>query len=231
MKIDDQQVQGSCLTACIDIVSDAATALRAKRLTHRLARLAEITVLSAEEAVLGDLNHLVFAAVEDALPLCLLQGTRLALHQDPRVPAVPILPEPIEDALAATLDLCLETHAELLRVQTGVRGSWAVASFERLVVPPSTDSAPWIDLDDTWPIGRVELLVGSRTTRALGGRMRFQRRSEDLRICLELPITESLGWSHEQGTKKPKRDAFHPMRLELPGAGYGPNLTTRREIS
>jgi len=138
-----------------------------------------------EQAELYDLNRLVGSVVEDALPLCQATGARVVLHQDPRVPAVSMLLGPIEDALAAALDLCLQTEPPpVLRVSTRVVRHRAVVVMERMWASTTATSSKW----RTVPMGQVELLVGDRATRALGGRLRLQRREGDLRLWLELPI-------------------------------------------
>jgi hypothetical protein len=196
---------------CRSVVGQSATALRAQRVTRRQARLAETEILEPDRAELHDLNRLIRKVVEDARPLCEALGIRLVLQQDPRLPSVPILVRPLEDALAAALDLCLEERTSEIRVRTEVRGDWVVATLSRL--------ARRSDLD--WPephsamrwhtagnMGTVELLVGDRTSRALGGRMVVQQRGgTELRLRLELPVRgcPNEGWQVTTDTPPSRR--------------------------
>ncbi len=193
---------------CDRVRSDGLTALRAHRVSKRQARLIEPEVLAPEQAELHDLNQIVLAAVEDALPLCLALGVRMVLQQDPRLPVVPMLLRPIEDALDSAIDLCLDGERGVVRVFTQALPDRAVTVVERSCGSAQDErrggggarrrAAPgeghfaesWIEVGT---LGQVELLVGERTARALGGRLRVERRRDDLRFRLELPRSD-----HEQ---------------------------------
>lgn len=194
---------------CNALASDAATSLRTQRMSGRLARLAEPEVLSAEQAELYDLNQVVSSVVDEALPLCQALGVEVDLQQDPRVPAVQMLVRPVEDALAAAMDLYLDEDLAMLRVRTYAHRNRAVATIECLRGPATRSDRPtagrdW-EQDLSWSMsgmGRAEIVIGDRATRAVGGRLMLQHRAGEMRLLLELPTMERphLGW-HERPSR------------------------------
>jgi len=206
---------------CMQVVGQSATALRAQRVTRRQAHLAEPEILHPDRAELYDLNRLVRTVVEEGRPLCDALGVRLVLQQDPRLPAVPILVRPLEDALAAALDLCLEEDPSEIRVRTEARGNWVVATISRRVAQADLD-LDWFRPRGGWQaagrMGPVELLVGDRTSRALGGRFLVQERGgADLSLKLELPVRRrhDEGWQVTTDTPSHRRSG-RPSDLSFP---------------
>ncbi len=214
---------------CQKVRAESASSLRACRLSRRQARLIEPELLSLDQAELHDLNQIVWSVVEEALPLCRALGIRLVLQQDPRLPVVPLLVRPIEDTLAAALDLCLDEEAYLVRVKTRARRNRVVTMVERWCRSPMTVSPaprasllafqPESDWRDTGPMGQVELIVGDRTTRALGGKLSIQHRAGDLRILLELPIYERPQQTQQAGNNACPRVPQIKKELGFPGIG------------
>jgi len=196
------------------IAAQHLVALRAHRLDQRHARLIEPEVLTPDQAELYDLNRIVWSAVESVLPLCQAMSVRLVLEQDPRLPAVPMLIRPIEDALDAVLDLCLE-KGSVVRVRTRACTDRAVTTVERWRASRTRDrrSTCWFDAGT---MGQVELIVGDRAARALGGRIRIMRRADDLRFRLELPSGSRppQAWSVGEDASAPPRRSRH--RLSFP---------------
>jgi hypothetical protein len=208
-------------TICQQVLCDSARALRAMRLSHRQARLIEPEILSPDQAELHDINQIVWSVVKEALPLCRALGVRLLLQQDPRLPAVPMLVRPIEDTLIAAFDMCLEDEVQLIRVKTAHCRNRAITIVERLGREaeelgrrPGLAAAEWCTIG---PGSHVELLVGDRTTRALGGRLRIQRRADDLRFSLELPCFERPEQGHLVGERAAPQPPRGKYRFEFPG--------------
>jgi hypothetical protein len=201
---------------CQTLVSNGSTALRAQRVSERMRRLVEPEILSLDDAELHDLNRIVWTKVEEVRPLCRALGIGLVLQQDPGLPAVPLLVSPIEDMLAAALDLCLEDEVQMVRARTRAARDRAVVTIERWCsAGPATDGRAWQEIR---PMGSLELIVGDRTARALGGRLRIQRRAADLRVRLELPSGQQPHESRLICSVGAKRMARARVRqLECPG--------------
>lgn len=187
---------------CQQVVEQGASALSAQRIDRENAARALPEVLSMEMAELHNLNDLVSRTVDRARPLWKALGIRVVLQLDEMLPPVQMLVEPTRDALAVALDLCLAGDLDTLRVHTRVCRDKAVLTLERLLAPrfgvgqayhQDQTRLSWIEAGS---MGRVELVVGDRTTRALGGRMSIQHRHGDLRLWLELPILSRphAGW-------------------------------------
>ncbi|MFH1132614.1 MAG: hypothetical protein V1754_14865 [Pseudomonadota bacterium] len=187
-----------------------ASALDSIRVTERHLELIQPEVLSYEEAELHDLNQLVAEVVRDATPLAEDRGVRISLIQDMRLPSVAMLVEPIREALAVAIEICLATeHLKTLKVRTLARGNRAVAIVDR-VTDDASQHACW---RDAGPMGRVDLMVGESTSRALGGRMRILHRGDDLRAWLELPMAErthhgTLADDFERNVNKPSTYSY-----------------------
>jgi hypothetical protein len=200
------------------IAAQSVLALRAHRLDRRHARLIEPEILTPDQAELHDLNRVVWSAVEGVLPICRALGVRLLLEQDPRLPAVPMLVRPIEDALDAALDLCL-AEGSVVRVRTRACTDRAVTTVERWCASRGRRLAHWCDAG---AMGQVELMVGDRAARALGGRLRILRRADDLRFRLELPSGSRppQAWSVGEERARPRparrpRLSFPPRQLDV----------------
>jgi hypothetical protein len=195
------------------IAAEQAVALQAHRLDRRHARLIEPEVLTPDQAELHDLNRVVWSAVEGVLPICRALWVRLVLQQDPRLPAVPMLVRPIEDALDAALDLCL-AKGSLVRVRTRACTDRAVTTVERW--RSSRGDRQMMGWSDAGAMGQVELMVGDRAARALGGRLRILRRADDLRFRLELPSGSRppQAWSVGEELRLPPAVRRH--RLSFP---------------
>lgn len=214
-------------TICLDVKQQSVTALRAMRMTLRQARLAEPEILTPDQAELHDLNLLILSVVDEALPLSRALGIRAALQLDPRLPQVPMLVRPLEDALAAGLDLCLDATVSLLRVKTHIRRDRAVATFESLCHSDAFDAGHW-DLDMSWQeagaMGQVELMIGESASRALGGRLLLQRRAQEIRLSLELPITSRPQQGWVEGVHDPVKYPRRGYHFYFPGANPVPQM-------
>lgn len=194
-----EQVLGD---VCKQVVEQGEQALALQRIDRDCAARAMPEVLSMEMAELHNLNDLVTRVVDRAHPLWKALGIRVVLQLDQLLPPVQMLVQPTEEAIAVALDICLAGDLDTLRVHTRVCRDRAVLTLERLLAPrfgvgqpyPNPPSeVQWIEAGS---MGRLELVVGDRTTRALGGRMRLQHRDGDLRLWLELPILNRphAGW-------------------------------------
>lgn len=212
-------------TICNQVINHSAAALRAMRISQRQARLIEPAVLSPEQAEIYDLNQLVYTVVEEALPLCNALGIRPVLQQDPRLPAVPLLISPIEDILSTALDLCLDEDTHFLRIKTRAGRSRAVTTVERWCrsasqstnyfnIGSNNNKFEWCD---TGPMGHVEFIIGERMMRALGGKLRIQRRGKDLRFCLELPSGERPQQARQVGGDQRVKATKSKSSLDCPG--------------
>lgn len=190
---------------CDEVVADGERALEAQHVDRSRAALNLPQVLSMEMAELHNLNDVATRVVTGSRPLWKALGIRMALQLDPLLPPVQMLVQPTEEALAAAMDICLQGDLDLLRVKTQVFKDRAVATLERLLLPGPFATAPGTSEllggdDPTWrdagDMGRLELVVACRTTKALGGRMSIQHRRGDLRLRLELPILSRphSGW-------------------------------------
>ena len=187
---------------CQQVVADGVRSLEAQRIDRERVARAMPDVLSVEMAELHNINDLVTRVVEQARPLWQALGIRVRLQLDELLPPVQMLVQPTEEALTVALDLCLAGDLDTLRVHTRVCKDRAVLTLERLLAPRrEPGSLVWdkpVELAwrDAGSMGRVELVVGDRTTRALGGRMSIQHRQNDLRLWLELPILSRphCGW-------------------------------------
>lgn len=200
------------------VEESGADAVRSVRLSERQTRLLQPDVVDIEEATLHDLNHLVSKLVRSVEAKAREVDVPILLAQDHRLPSVPMLVRPIEEALAAVMDLCLDADdVELVRVQTSAWRSRAV-----VVVDRRTKTRP----GQTWwreagAMGRVALMVGVSTSQALGGRMRLLHRGDDLRTWLELPISGRPHRGSAAGQFDSPRSYSDRYSLELTGARSG----------
>lgn len=216
---------------CRNVINEGVAALRAQRVNRRQLHLMEPEVLTVDQAELHDLNRIIFSVIEDVMPLCESLGVPLQLDMDPRVPAVPMLARPIQDALAAALDLCLECENAILHVRTQVLRNRAVATVQHCA---ASRTLPDIRDDGSgeWPIAPgwhaagtldpVELIIGDRATRALGGRLLLHRAGDEMRLWLELPTNERpiQGWQVD--SREPNRPSALEESLNLPGTPWVP---------
>jgi|GEM_PF-5247915 hypothetical protein len=193
-------------------------AVRSVRLSKRQTRLLQPDVVDIEKATLHDLNDLVAKLVRGAEDKAREVDVPILLAQDLRLPSVPMLVTPIEEALAAALDICLSANdVELVRVQTSSWRSRAV-----VVVDRRTKTRP----GQSWwreagAMGQVALMVGVSTSQALGGRMRVLHRGDDLRTWLELPISGRPHRGSAAGQFDSPRIYTDRYSLELTGARSG----------
>ncbi len=154
-------------------------------------------VLSIKSAELHNMNDMVTRVLERSTPVFRVLGIRVVLRLDTLLPLVQVLVQPTEEALAAALDLVLKESPDAVLVDTQVVNKKAIATIEGRILSteamglaavggyePGPESA-WLE---TGHMGRVEFLVAERTTRALGGVLRIQRRDSDFRVRIELPI-------------------------------------------
>ena len=187
---------------CKQVVDQGTQALSAQRIDRVGAKRALPEVLSMEMAELHNLNDVVTRVVDRASPLWKALGIRVVLQLEQSLPPVQMLVQPTEEALVVALELCLAGDLDILRVHSRVCKDRAVLTLERLLAPrygvaraymEERSGVQWIEAGS---MGRVELLVGGQTTRALGGRMSIQHREGDLRLWLELPILNrpQAGW-------------------------------------
>lgn len=208
----NRQTESVLFEVCNQLTADAAMALRAQRVSSRMRRLAETPpVLSAEQAEWCDLNRMVSDVVAEAGPLCQAVGAQVKLRRDPRKPIVPMLIRPIEDALAAGLDICLqmEGSAPKIEVETLIAGDRAVVLISGKSSQPAFANGYWQRADTT---GQVELIIGDRAIRALGGRLQMENRGNQIRLRMDLPIAErpSRSWLEHLGhRRKPPRMRHH----------------------
>ena len=209
---------------CKQVAENSAQALSVQRIDHQVAARALPEILSMEMAELHNLNDVVKRVVDRARPLWRALGIRVVLELDQLLPPVQMLLKPTEDAIGVALDLCLAGDLDSLRVHTRVRKDRAVLILERLLAPRFGVSQAYPDRIagvrwvEAGSMGRVELVVGDRTTRALGGRMSIQHRDGDLRLWLELPIFSRphAGWL--AGFGEPARDETSWNRMRFPPA-------------
>ena len=156
-----------------------------ERLARRQEALSKQDLISVDEARLHDLNLLVSRAVADALPLCRQLGIPVRLRQATHLPAVRLLPEPIEYMLAGLIDLCLDDEAVLaLGVSTRAEVDRVIIGIERRLIGSIGSVALWHDV----PLNaHLELLVGAQTLRAMGGRLVARYRERELWARIEIP--------------------------------------------
>lgn len=181
---------------CGCIQKDQKAALEAMQVGHKQIQFLDPEVICLDQAEFHDLNQLVWSASERFFETCKTKGIRIQLQLDMRIPKVPMLIQPIQDSLIAALELCLDGTACELRIRTRATGNRVIATLERhcgttdgrmgLKQATNKKNPPWLD---TQLGGHLELLVGECATRALGGKLRLQRRDEDVRLWLELPST------------------------------------------
>ncbi len=209
---------------CKQVVAGGAEALSAQRIDRAGAARAMPEVLSMEMAELHNLNDVVTRVVDRARPLWKALGIRVVLKLDQMLPPVQMLVKPTEEAMAVALDICLAGDLDTLRVHTRVVKDRAVLTLERLLAPRygvaqallrDRTEVQWVEAGS---MGRVELVVGDRTTRALGGRMSIQHRDGDLRLWMELPILSRphAGWL--AGFSDPHRTSLEWNRMRFPPA-------------
>lgn len=172
-------------------------------------------VFSAEYAEPHDLNRIVAATLFEVNPLCQALNLPVYIQYDWRLPPVPMLIEPIRDTISAMLDICIDPDLAAscsIRVQTSAWRDRALCVVERQ--SNSISPANWRDVG---ALGRLELMVGVQTSRALGGCLRVMRREEDLRLWLELPLVNRPNGSlSTRYPATPTQDKKVGYFLELP---------------
>ena len=209
---------------CKQVVDQGTQALSAQRIDRAGAGRALPEVLSMEMAELHNLNDVVTRVVDRASPLWKALGIRVILQLERLLPPVQMLVQPTEEALAVALDICLAGDLDILRVHTRVCKDRAVLTLERLLspryglaqtYPEHRSEVHWVEAGS---MGRVELLVGDQTTRALGGRMSIQHRDGDLRLWMELPILNrpQAGWL--AGFREPCKVSLGWDKMGFPSA-------------
>ncbi len=184
---------------CKIVAENKMAALSSHHLTEKQIKLIEPEVLTIDQVEFYDLNQLIISVIQNALPACQQYGVKVILQQDPCLPLVPIFVKPLEDAFAVALDMCIGKDVGMLKIVTRVERDRVVAILERWTKAPISDdweAQNFSDADlsfgwtDVGTMGQVELMVGDRTTRALGGRMVIMRRESDLRMRVELPVMD-----------------------------------------
>ncbi len=204
---------------CQRIVSGGAGALEAQQ-AEKVGCDNPSMVLSMEMAELHNINDMVTRIVEGVRPLWRALGIRMILKLDTMLPLVQVMVQPTEEALSVALDLCISKTPDVIVVQTRVIRNRVVATIEgsmpaseigiASVHTAEMDSYRWCEVSS---MGRVELVVGDRISRALGGHLRMQQREGSMRFRLELPIITRphCGWLAGFRTPEPiniQEDSF-----------------------
>jgi hypothetical protein len=167
------------------IARGGAAIIREQRFSERQCRLAAPELLSLETAQPHDLNRLVGEVVRAAWARCQARDRPVCVLRDRRLPPVRMLVSPLRELLACLLDISAATTGPgSTHLITIARSTAAVVILERR---SRTAKGPWLPLQ-VQRVGRIELLVGERTLRALGGHLRLSQCSEGQRAVIALPL-------------------------------------------
>lgn len=170
---------------CQTIVRHGPALVRELSFDEDQRRMATPDLVLLQSAQPHDLNRLVADVVLDTWTRWPVEEVPVSVHCDRHLPPVRMLVGPLRELLACLLDLSLETpgHGNVT-VTTGVSSRSAVVTVKR--TNPGA-AGPWRTLL-VQRVGRVELLVGERMLRALGGHLRLRRCPDGLHAEMALPL-------------------------------------------